>query len=202
MATRFVFSSTLFPRADCNADERVHVHRLDPSHHHIYRHMRIRLLTDSPEQFGSNLARELAFTPETWIKRLENPLLAVFVATSSEQLTPLDRLSEDAAAREYLGTIGCIGGFPPDPTCAWLSGLWVAPEARGRGVAKEMTRAVVDWARTLENADGSRAFGRLALSVKEDNAPARTLYSRMGFEVAERGKESHSGEIDMYISDF
>lgn len=54
-----------------------------------------------------------------------------------------------------------------------LISMWVAPSARGRGVAQQLIDAVTDWA-----ADQGRST---FLMVPRDNAPARRAYERAGF---------------------
>ncbi|KZV92491.1 acyl-CoA N-acyltransferase [Exidia glandulosa HHB12029] len=179
-----------------------YIHRLDASHYLIYRCMRLRLLTDAPQLFGSNYAREAAFSTETWVKRLENPLSAVWVATPTPAMATFVGIDEDAAAKHYIGTIGCIGGFPPDPSHAWIAGMWVAPEARGRGVASELVKAAVAWARDIKREDGRRAFTTLTLTCNEENVAARTLYVRSGFAEVEDEEEAAKGHVAMRCRDF
>lgn len=58
---------------------------------------------------------------------------------------------------------------------AWVGGMGVAVEHRRRGVGEAMLRAALD---------AGRAAGvtRVTLEVLEQNAPARALYERLGFE--------------------
>ncbi len=57
---------------------------------------------------------------------------------------------------------------------AVLSCIEVAPEARGRGLGRAVTRALV--------AESARLGARyVALQVEEDNAVARSLYDAEGF---------------------
>ena len=71
--------------------------------------------------------------------------------------------------------LGVVGGFRRlDPTEAQLVSLWVDPEARGRGVARVLIRAVATWAR-------GRGAETVVLFVQEANAPGRALYLRAGF---------------------
>jgi ribosomal protein S18 acetylase RimI-like enzyme len=55
-----------------------------------------------------------------------------------------------------------------------LTDLYVVPEARGRGVARDLTRAVVSAFRAL-------GLERIDLEVIASNAVARSLYARWGF---------------------
>ncbi len=55
-----------------------------------------------------------------------------------------------------------------------LSGMWVSPTARGRGVGRLLVGAVEGWA--LE-----QGAGRLVARVFDDNAPAIGLYAALGF---------------------
>jgi hypothetical protein len=57
--------------------------------------------------------------------------------------------------------------------------LYVRPEARGKGVGKDLVRAAADWAHQ-QGAD------RLELVVPENNAEALHLYERLGFATVER----------------
>ncbi|HKT43950.1 MAG TPA: GNAT family N-acetyltransferase [Gaiellaceae bacterium] len=57
--------------------------------------------------------------------------------------------------------------------------LYVRPEARGKGIARELVRAAADWAHQ-QGAD------RLELVVPESNAEALHLYERLGFATVER----------------
>jgi len=57
-----------------------------------------------------------------------------------------------------------------------ISGIAVAPAARGRGVAQVLLSAAEQRARDV-------GAGKLSLRVLATNAPARTLYERCGFVV-------------------
>ncbi len=71
--------------------------------------------------------------------------------------------------------LGVVGGFVRvSPREVQLISMWVAPEARGRGVARALIREVAAWT----TARGSET---VFLFVQEANAPARALYARAGF---------------------
>jgi ribosomal protein S18 acetylase RimI-like enzyme len=79
-------------------------------------------------------------------------------------------LAEDGGA-----LLGVVGGFRRlDPLEVQLVSLWVDPDARGRGVARSLIRAVASWAR-------DRGARRVVLFVQEANAPGRALYLKAGF---------------------
>jgi len=59
-----------------------------------------------------------------------------------------------------------------------LNGIYVDPAARGRGYGTALTAAVMTAARQM----GARP----TLYVREDNAPARRVYERLGFRVLDR----------------
>jgi putative hydrolases of HD superfamily len=121
-----------------------------------YRELRLRALADAPEAFASTYAEERAFAPEVWTARLSNDAAANLFATDDE--TPLGMAT---ALREADGT-------------AHIVGMWVTPEARGRGVGRYLIEAIAGWAR-------DQGLRELALWVAEPNTPARTLYERCGF---------------------
>jgi ribosomal protein S18 acetylase RimI-like enzyme len=78
-------------------------------------------------------------------------------------------------AEDDRAVLGVVGGFRRlDPTEVQLVSLWVDPEARGRGVARLLIRAVAAWAR-------ERGARSVVLFVQEANAPGRALYLRAGF---------------------
>ncbi|MGW6203431.1 GNAT family N-acetyltransferase [Streptomyces sp. NPDC055089] len=60
---------------------------------------------------------------------------------------------------------------------AHVVGVFVRPEARGRGLAEELFRAGTDWAWSL----GEPLIARVRLYVHEDNPRAAAFYRRIGF---------------------
>ncbi|MFE9783216.1 GNAT family N-acetyltransferase [Streptomyces sp. NPDC005775] len=60
---------------------------------------------------------------------------------------------------------------------AHVVGVFVRPEARGRGLAEELFRAGTEWAWSL----GEPLIERVRLYVHEDNPRAAALYRRIGF---------------------
>jgi GNAT superfamily N-acetyltransferase len=120
------------------------------------RAIRLRALADAPDAFGSTLAESERRSAEDWEAQID--ALPTFVW------------------REGDADVGMVRGAPHDvdPEAAYLISMWVAPEARGRGVGGALIAEVIAWAR-------GRELRRLVLDVGEHNAPARRLYERAGF---------------------
>ena len=122
----------------------------------VLRELRLRALEDSPDSFGPPLASALA-EPESywraWAKGRGR--LQAFGAWSAGE--PVGLIS--AGIRDGVGHLGA---------------LWVAPEARGRGLAVELMNTACDWLQ-------ARGCSRIELEVTQGN-PAAEIYRRLGFE--------------------
>lgn len=138
--------------------ERLQIERMEPTQWRRVRGLRLRALRESAGAFGRLLGEEEVFPPEAWRARLADPCAATFVAT--------------ADARE-LGLVSAAP-FRGEQGAAGLFGMWVAPEARGEGVADRLVEEVVRWAR-------ERGYARVLLDVGDDNRAAIALYERHGF---------------------
>jgi len=121
------------------------------------------MLRDDADFFATrydDMVREPDSTWREWVaEAAEGSEKALFVA-------------EDGGA--WLGVVGAF--VRVDPLEVQLISMWVDPGARGRGVARDLIRAVATW--TL-----GRGSNRVVLFVQEANIPARRLYERAGFGV-------------------
>lgn len=148
------------------------IRRLTPDDWEEYREIRLAALTEAPEAFGSNLAREQQFTEEIWRSRLTTA--AAFAA-------------EQDGDRRLLGI---AAGLPTDMTvAARLIGMWIAPEARRQGVGEALVHQVIAWAQ-------AEGFSWLELEVTTGNTGAERLYERCDFvrtgeKVADDGEREH-----------
>jgi GNAT superfamily N-acetyltransferase len=123
------------------------------------RELRLLALQDAPQAFFSSLDSERRLpTPywESWAGTLDTRVMFVAV--------------EDEA---WLGMAGA-SVHPEKAGTVSLWWLWVAPAARGRGLARRFLDARADWARQC-------GASRLELAVAENNEAARVLYQRLGF---------------------
>lgn len=138
----------------------MNIEQLLPGSGDRLRSIRLRALAESPGAFGTTFAEAAAESAEGWERQVRE--IATFVAVVEGCDMGLVR----GAPRERDGDSGDFSGD--------LRSMWVAPEARRRGVATGLIDAVVQWAR----GEGLR---RLALEVVESNGPAISLYTRKGF---------------------
>jgi GNAT superfamily N-acetyltransferase len=128
----------------------------------LYRALRLRALLDAPDAFGSTLAEEECRTDEDWAWRLN-------LGATLGRDRPLVAEADGAAAGLAWARLDA-----GDASLVNLFQMWVAPEARGRGVATALLEAATGWAR----ARGARA---LQLGVVCGNDAARRLYEHAGF---------------------
>jgi len=128
--------------------------------------LRLRALAADPEGFGSTYEADAAKPDEWWhtIARLSDE--------GEEQRTFVAADEDD----RWLGFI-VVRRDDEHPPDAVVNATWVAPEARGRGIATALTRACVEWA-------AERGFAAIGVSAVIGNEAARRTYEAAGFEPA------------------
>lgn len=130
------------------------VTRIGPADWEVFRDVRLASLSDAPDAFGSRYADWVDASAERWQARLTQ--------------VPLTLL-----AREGTTVLGVVSGHPVNDTWVELISMWVAPPARGQGVARRLIDAVVGW--------GAGQRRSTYLMVRTDNVRARKSYERAGF---------------------
>lgn len=142
------------------------------------RMIRLRALRDAPYAYSATYEETAARPPESWTRQLEE--LATFVAVEEGRDIGLVRVGP----HDSLSDAGL------------LLSMWVAPEARGRGVGVALIDAVANCAR-------SAGLLRLVLGVDLDNAHALALYRRAGFvaidEPQPQPPHEHEREIQLAL---
>ena len=153
----------------------VRIVRLPPKSWPEYRALRLRALQDAPAAFGSSYAGSLTHPAATWKGRLQ--------AAAGEQSAWLRfaRLGRGAQGAEggegaLVGMTGAIlDESDPAGQTAAVVGVFVAPEARGRGVGRRLLASILD---------ALRATGRVRrvhLDVTATQEAALRLYRGAGF---------------------
>jgi len=137
----------------------MHVRAVRPDEWRELREIRLRALADSPDAFGATLAEVEADADETWQHRANRPDGIAVVAVDE--------------ADRFIGMAS--GGPAPDGMdIAAIYGMWVDPAARGLRIGEALISALGDWARKA-------GYETIGLGVTLGNAPAITLYERLGF---------------------
>jgi ribosomal protein S18 acetylase RimI-like enzyme len=143
----------------------IRIRRLASHEWPAYRALRLRSLLDAPDAFGSSHAAEEAWAHELWMARLSAASVSgrdcPLVAEAGDTMLGLLWAKCDAA------DAGIVNLFQ----------MWVAPEARGHGVASALLDQGVAWAASI----GARL---VQLGVVCSNQAALGLYLGKGFSKA------------------
>ncbi|WP_270887284.1 GNAT family N-acetyltransferase [Pedococcus sp. 5OH_020] len=150
----------------------VRVRQVEPQLWREYRAVRLAMLLDLPAAYDSTFAREVAFTDEQWLERLEG-------ATSW--------LAVDG--QQPLGAVTLFQAPGQASDEAYLVAMWVAAHARGHGVADALVAALTQHAGTV-------GIRRVVLDVADANSRAVRFYERAGFvRTGRTGVLTHAPDI-------
>lgn len=150
--------------------EAVVVRCIVPGEWQELRRVRLEALADAPLAFGSTYEREAAYTESHWRRHA----VALAEGTWTVAFVGVHGAAFVALALGYLDE--------DDPAITHLISVFVAPDWRGRGLGREVSAAIVDWAR-------ERECRRVLLNVADWNEPARGVYASLGFSAT--GRTTH-----------
>jgi ribosomal protein S18 acetylase RimI-like enzyme len=128
------------------------------------RALRLAALADAPDTFWATLEEEMDQPPSFWCSRLSDGRGCTLVAE-----VPVGPGVPVGAGLAVLAPAW------ERPDAAGLYSVWVAPWARGIGVADRLVEVAIEVAR-------ERGHQQLALEVGDHNVRAIHLYERHGFE--------------------
>jgi ribosomal protein S18 acetylase RimI-like enzyme len=128
----------------------------EPKDWEVVRDIRLRSLREEPDAYESEYQTEARLEPGMWKQRL---------ATASSYLAFDD---DDQAL------VGLATGLESRDGDTYVVGMYVVPEARGRGCAHRLLDAIADLAIR-------RHAGRLVLEAAESNIRATRSYLSYGF---------------------
>jgi ribosomal protein S18 acetylase RimI-like enzyme len=127
-----------------------------------FSHLRMRALATHPEAFHSSPEDWAEVAPDAVVARiLDNPTAGAFDGKALVGIASLALTARHQAKRRHRAEI-------------W--NVYVAPEARGGGVARRLMQMLIDDARR-------RGLEGLVLTVATSNAGAIGLYRSLGFAV-------------------
>jgi GNAT superfamily N-acetyltransferase len=153
---------------------RVVVHRVAPDEWRAFREIRLAALADAPDAYLTTLAEAKAQPDQLWQDRIAgNPH---FLATVDDAAVGMTVVIATDEGREIVA-------------------VWVAPDARGRGVIEALIDAAVSWTRDQGDA-------RLGLWVVDGNERAERAYARYGFARSGRTQPvpGRPGEIEVEMT--
>ena len=158
------------------------IRRLTATDAAAFQALRLRALRENPEAFGSTYADEVNRPVDAVAARLgADPTESVVLAAARAPGAPL------------AGVVGCYregGRKRRHVGVVW--GMFVAPEARGRGLGRALLVALVAEARAWPGLE------QLTLTVVPENAAARALYVRHGFRSVGLAARALRDEVRYY----
>ena len=126
----------------------------------VWRDLRLAALADAPYAFGSTLAEARERDEASW--------RSGFPANPHQGANFVGRVDGAEA-----GMCAVVMNWDPDGD-PLLVAMWLAPSARGTGLAEALVRAAEKWCVEHD-------LNRLLLDVVEDNLRAVRLYQRLGY---------------------
>lgn len=128
----------------------------------IYKDLRLRALSESPDAYGRTLDEELQRSDDEWETRLER-------AQDRQTSLPIFAMCNKTPVGLAWGRIDMS-----EPQVAHVFQVWVDPHYRNRGVGQQLLGELVGWAREIR-------VRWVELNVTQGNGPAMSLYGRLGF---------------------
>lgn len=138
------------------------IRRFDEHEWPIYRDLRLRALADSPDAFGSSYDLEAARGDGEWEARLRD-------GVRDQHQCPLVAFMKNAPVG-----LAWARRDAHEHTLAHLFQVWVAPTYRGQQIGRQLTAAVIAWARQV-------GVNNIRLGVTPSHPAATRLYRRAGF---------------------
>lgn len=136
------------------------IRRLSPEDAQAFRALRLRALREHPQAFTSSHEEDAQVPLQVTAARLDSPRHSFWGAFHGQELVGMLGLERETRAKNRHK--------------ATVVAMYVAPEAAGRGVGRQLLEAL------LAQARGER-LESLVLTVTEGNDSARRLYERCGF---------------------
>jgi GNAT superfamily N-acetyltransferase len=153
----------------------VYIVPVPPSEEDIkkYAALRLHCLKTNPEAYSTKYETCLAWTHDKWRSMIDSKNKCVLIAGDWEGVSIVH---SPEALKAWGGEVPETGG-----ETYLLTGMFVDPGSRGKGLAKGMLKAAVEWMRSRP-ASGVEKDRYLALEAYDFNKEARGLYLALGFK--------------------
>lgn len=163
-------------------DGALEVRRVVPDDWPAVRRLRLAALEETPTAYGERWSDASVLDDDAWRTRT-------------------DRGAEGGDSFQVMAwqddrPVATATGFVDDGV-AWLVGVHVAPDLRGRGLFDLLVERVIAWA-------GTQEVPALHLEVHEDNPRAAAAYRRIGFTASGRRRpyplDPSAEELEMVLA--
>ncbi|KAI8956373.1 hypothetical protein F4801DRAFT_13897 [Xylaria longipes] len=179
-----------------------------------YKPFRLASLQQDADAFGSTYAREITLDNAAWLGRIKNPLATTFVAVGSDDdrvvastslIGPLPNASPASNPYQIVSQVVPQSDAAnndnenhdanSEPLCFQMSAVYTIPEARGQGLAKSLTKAATEEARSRAQGQGRPLA--LSVVVYAANNAAISVYERCGFAGLREVQKSPSSNLTL-----
>ena len=147
------------------------IRRVAPEEWAAFRDIRLAALADAPNAFAATLDMETGYDERRWRERVSKS--AFFLAWDDDR------------------PVGMVGGYAQEDGGWHVISMWVAPQARGAGLADRLIGAVARHARGQD-------APTLTLWVTDGNDRARAFYLRAGFRSTGRRQQVRPQEPGLW----
>jgi len=128
----------------------------------LFKQIRLRALKEAPYAFSSTYESALQRSEESWREQADNS------AQGSDRATFIT-FSDDAPVG-----IAALYRVENQTSVGAMLQVWVAPEHRGTGVARDLIDAIFEWA-------GENNFRMILSRIRDGNIRAQKFYTKYGF---------------------
>ena len=137
----------------------------------LYKKLRLESLQDSPTSFSTTFEEAFKRTEESWKKQGED------ASSGRERCTFLILYNEEVRGLASIYE-------EEEETIGELLQVWVSPELRGTGAARDLVHALLEWAK-------DNGYQTIIAIVFNNNETALKFYLKLGFKITkENEKES------------
>ncbi|WNQ10651.1 GNAT family N-acetyltransferase [Paenibacillus aurantius] len=163
-------------------DAAMEIRLLGPEDAGRYKEIRLKALQTSPEAYSASYEEELAMSLEEWNRRLAaNEHTFTFGAILKSRLAGIATL--------------VLGQKKKLAHRAQIVAVYVAPETRGKGLAKQLMTEAIKKAKETERVE------QIHLTVTASNEPARSLYAGLGFQTYGFDKQAIKLDSARYLDE-
>jgi len=158
----------------------ISVRRIQIDEGELFKRMRLTALRESPFAFASTYKAALRRSPESWSEQANS------TAQGSDRCTFI-AFSDDSPI-----AIAALYRTEEENDVGELLQVWVSPEHRGKGVARDLMDAVFQWA-------SANGFRTAVATIGKDNVRAQRFYQKYGFKPESEASLDGPDNLDVLV---